>query len=105
MYPALQQFDDKRDWVGEAMREHQQVEQTLKMMAAKSPEQQDFQSHLQELMQEVQHHVGEEENDIFPKLQQRCDPQQLQEMGRQMMQMKQGQVRSASPGSMPQQLH
>jgi hemerythrin superfamily protein len=104
-YPALEEFDETRDWVGEAVQEHREVEQLLKEMAAKSPEQQDFQQKLGELRQAVEHHVEEEENDIFPKAQQHCDQGQLQEMARRMQEMKQGRVRTTSPGSLRQQLH
>jgi hemerythrin superfamily protein len=104
-YPALKQFDETRDWVGEAVEEHREVEQLLKQMAAKSPEQRDFQEKLRELRQSVEHHVEEEENEIFPKAEQHCGQQQLQEMARRMQEMKQGRARTTSPGSLRQQLH
>lgn len=95
-YPAMEEFDEAKHPIGEAYREHDQVDTLLDELSAHSPEQQEFQSKLQELRQAVEHHVEEEERDIFPLAQQLCDQQRLQEMGRQMEQMKQGQSVAAT---------
>jgi hemerythrin superfamily protein len=71
-YPAMEEFDEASHLIGEAYREHDQVDTLL------------------------EHHVEEEERDIFPLAQQLCGQQRLEEMGREMEQMKQGQSVAAT---------
>jgi hemerythrin-like domain-containing protein len=51
---------------------------------------------LTELRDSVEHHVEEEENEMFPKAEKVLGESRLQEMGRQMEQMKQGKSATAT---------
>ena len=89
-YPAMKQFDETRDMIGEAMEEHQEVDQLLNDMATLSPGDDEFQDKLEELRDSVEHHIDEEENELFPRAEELCGDERLNEMGNQMLQMKQG---------------
>lgn len=89
-YPAMKQFDETRDMIGEAIEEHQEVDQILNDMATLSPGDEEFQDKLEELRDSVEHHIDEEENELFPRAEELCGDERLNEMGNQMLQMKQG---------------
>ena len=89
-YPAMQQFDETREMIAEAVQEHQHVDQLLDEMTALSPGDEEFQELLAELRESIENHVEEEENELFPKAEELCGQQRLEEMGRQMQEMKQG---------------
>jgi hemerythrin superfamily protein len=91
-YPALENFDETRDLVKESYREHRKVDQLL---AEINPAAGDFADELGELRRNVEHHVEEEEGEMFPKAERLLGGARLQEMGRQMEQMKKGQSAAA----------
>jgi len=91
-YPALENFDETRDIIQESYEEHRKVDQLL---AEINPAGSDFASKLSELRGNVEHHVDEEEGEMFPKAEQLLGQSRLQEMGRQMGQLKQGQSATA----------
>lgn len=95
-YPAMKQFDETRDMISEALEEHQEVDQILNDMSTMSPGDEDFQDKLEELRDSVEHHVDEEENELFPKAEELCGEKQLNQMGQQMLQMKQGKSAKAT---------
>ena len=90
IYPAMRQFDETRAMIDEAVQEHQQVDQLLDEMTSLAPGDDEFQELLAELRDSIEHHVDEEENELFPKAEELCGQQRLEEMGRQMQEMKQG---------------
>src|ERR1051326_458076 len=87
-YPAMEKFEETRDMIREAYREHQEVDRLLNEMSALSPHQEEFQDKLSELKDSIEHHVDEEENDLFPQAEELCGQSRLEEMGRQMEQIK-----------------
>ncbi|HJQ71305.1 MAG TPA: hemerythrin domain-containing protein [Blastocatellia bacterium] len=95
-YPALEQHEETRDMVGEAHSEHDEVKEMLAEMSTMSPGSDEFMDKLTELRDSVEHHVEEEENEMFPKAEQVLGQSRLQEMGRQMEQMKQGRSATAT---------
>jgi hemerythrin-like domain-containing protein len=96
-YPALEQHEETREMVGEAHTEHDEVKEMLAEMTTMSPGSDEFMDKLTELRDSVEHHVEEEENEMFPKAERVLGESRLQEMGRQMEQMKQGKSATASP--------
>ena len=95
-YPALKSFEETKDMVPEALEEHQEVDELLAEMAALSPGNDEFMDKLTELRDSVEHHVEEEENEMFPKAEKVLGESRLQEMGRQMQQMKEGKSATAT---------
>jgi hemerythrin-like domain-containing protein len=94
-YPALKNHEETSDMIPESIEEHQEVDQILAEMSSLSPGDDEFMDKLMELRDAVEHHVEEEENEMFPKAEQILGQSRLQEMGRQMQQMKQGKSATA----------
>src|SRR5512147_317805 len=67
-YPALEQHEELADMVAEALEEHQQVKGLLEEIEEAGTDSHDFGAKLQELMENVEHHVKEEEGEMFPKV-------------------------------------
>jgi len=95
-YPALKSFDETKDMVPEALEEHQEVDEMLAEMSALSPGNDEFMDKFTELRDAVEHHVEEEEDEMFPKAEKALGQPRLQEMGQQMQQMKQGKSATAT---------
>ena len=95
-YPAMREFDETREQIGEALEEHQAVDQILDEMSDLSPGDEEFIDKLEELKENLEHHIEEEEDDLFPKAEELCTKKRLDEMGRQMQQMKQGRSAAAT---------
>jgi iron-sulfur cluster repair protein YtfE (RIC family) len=89
-YPAMREFDETRDQISEAIEEHEAVDQILEEMTEMSPEDDEFQDKLEELRENLEHHIEEEEDELFPKAEELCEPKRLDEMGRQIQKLKQG---------------
>jgi len=84
-YPACQQ--QMGDLIREAKQEHDKVDQILQRMS--SAEGGQMVSMLQQLKQNVEHHVQEEESELFPKARQTLGQDRIRQLGDQMMERKQ----------------
>ncbi|HKS52241.1 MAG TPA: hemerythrin domain-containing protein [Pseudonocardiaceae bacterium] len=83
LYPAVRKaLPDGDDVADHELHEHDEAEQTMKKLEGLTPEQAEFWPTLHQLIGEIRHHVGEEENNLFPKLRAACSEQELQELGR-----------------------
>lgn len=67
-YPAFREKSGKqgRDMVTEALEEHQSVKTALKELKAMEPDDGAFEGTFLDMMHDVEHHVGEEEGEMFP---------------------------------------
>ncbi|MFN7945096.1 MAG: hemerythrin domain-containing protein [Blastocatellia bacterium] len=88
LYPAMEEFNETRDLIRESYKEHDQVEQLLAQLSTLAPNEEEFQDILAELRDAVEHHVDEEEGELFPKVEELCNQSRLQEMGRRMEEIK-----------------
>ena len=95
-YPALEQHEETKDMVGEAFSEHKEVKKMLEDMSSMTPGSDEFMDQLTELRDSVEHHVEEEENEMFPKAERALGESRMQELGRQMQQMKQSKSSTAA---------
>jgi hemerythrin-like domain-containing protein len=95
-YPALEQHEETKDMIGEAFSEHKEVKEMLEEMATMKPGSDDFMDKLTELRDSIEHHVEEEENEMFPKAESVLGQSRMQELGRQMQLMKQGKGATAT---------
>src|SRR5436853_1683649 len=95
-YPALRNNDETADQIEESFEEHQEVKDLLAEMSGLQGGNDEFMSMMSDLRDAVEHHVEEEENELFPQAQQILGDSRLQEMGQQMMQMKQGKSATAT---------
>ena len=94
-YPALEQHKELQDMVAEALEEHQEVKTLLEEIEELGSESHEFGGKLQELMENVEHHVAEEEGEMFPKVREVFDERELNEIARQLNSAKGVQHREA----------
>ena len=67
--------------VAEALEEHQQAKMLLNELEGLGADNHDFGSKLQRLMEAVEHHVEEEEKEMFPKICEVFDEDELKQLG------------------------
>jgi len=67
-YPAFREKSGEQgqDMVTEALQEHQSVKTALKELKAMDSDDQTFEATFLDMMHDVEHHVGEEEGEMFP---------------------------------------
>lgn len=97
-YPALEDFEETEELVDEAYQEHSDVEQLLSDMSAAEPDSEEFQDLLFQLKESVNHHVEEEEGEIFPLSERLLGEETLEQMGNEMSKMKSGSTSRQSAG-------
>src|SRR6266850_4495748 len=83
-YPAIEKREELSEMVAEALEEHQEAKAMLEELEEQGSESHDFGSKLQELMESVEHHVEEEEGEMFPKIRELFDEGQLEQLGKEL---------------------
>lgn len=81
-YPAVQQLDD--DMIREGYEEHALAEVALKRLLATDPESPSFKARVVAAKELIEHHVKEEEEELFPKVEKKLGDEQLNALGKQM---------------------
>lgn len=81
-YPAIQSVD--RKLILESFEEHALAEVSLKRLLATDPEADEFKARVTALRELIQHHVEEEESDLFPKVEKALGEDKLAQLGTQM---------------------
>ena len=82
LYPAARKaVPDTEDDVLEALEEHHIVKWVLSELDGMDPEAERFEAKVTVLIENVRHHVEEEEGDLFPKLQKAMDKKTLDDLG------------------------
>ncbi|MDQ6711271.1 MAG: hemerythrin domain-containing protein [Candidatus Dormibacteraeota bacterium] len=88
-YPAVKNAKQTHDLVLESFEEHKQVKMVLADLAKADKKTEHWLAGLKVLMEDVQHHVGEEENELFPKVKDKVlSEQELKDLGTKMEEMK-----------------
>lgn len=78
-YPAVRQV--KEDLILESYEEHAIAELALKRLLSTDPEDISFKARVTTLKELIQHHVEEEEEELFPKVEKAIDEKRLTELG------------------------
>jgi hemerythrin superfamily protein len=92
-YPAAKDAEPTKDLVLESYEEHKQVKMVLSDLEQADKNTEHWLAGLKVLMEDVQHHVKEEENELFPKVKDKVlSKQQLEELGTKMEQLKMQQM-------------
>lgn len=86
-YPAARQADE--DMVLEAEEEHHIVKWTLDELTKMEPQDERFKAKVTVLIENVRHHVKEEEKEMLPKIRKAMRRAELKELGERMAQAKQ----------------
>jgi hemerythrin superfamily protein len=86
-YPAVKKEVDDGSMVQEAIEEHQTVKRLISELKGMDEADEEFESQFSQLVENVQHHVEEEENEMLPKAEE--SSLDLNSLGQQMSQRKQ----------------
>jgi iron-sulfur cluster repair protein YtfE (RIC family) len=81
-YPAIRSI--KEDLVAESFEEHALGELALKRLLATPPSDASFKAKVTSLKELIEHHVEEEEEELFPAVEKRIDEERLEALGKQM---------------------
>jgi len=88
-YPAAKNVAPTRDLVLESIEEHKQIKMVLSDLEQADKGTDEWRAGLKVLMEDVQHHVGEEEKELFPKVEDKVlSRQELEDLGKRMEEMK-----------------
>ncbi|MCG5052730.1 MAG: hemerythrin domain-containing protein [Myxococcales bacterium] len=79
-YPRLLQFPETEPLARQSMNEHQDIEALLEQLARMDDTDAGWMNTFRALRDNVQHHVKEEENDLFPRVADVLDKDRLREM-------------------------
>lgn len=99
-YPKLKAEGDKElvDIVLEGIEEHRQMKMFLRELDGLSDESEKFEPKLKVLIEDVEHHVKEEEGEMFPLVKDQLDAAVIEELGAEMEKEKGKFKKSTSAG-------
>jgi iron-sulfur cluster repair protein YtfE (RIC family) len=78
-YPAVKKIDE--DLIREGYEEHSLAELAIKRLLACDPASPSFKAHVTATKELIGHHVKEEQEDLFPKVEKKIQAEKLEEMG------------------------
>ena len=82
LYPAVREaLSEETDLVLEALEEHHAVKVMLAEIEKMPPTAERFDAKVKVVIENVRHHVEEEENELFPKIREAMTVQQLEQLG------------------------
>jgi len=100
MYPQVRKLvPDLEDDVLESYEEHHVADVLCMELAAMSPDSERFDAKVSVLIENVTHHIDEEEDDWFPKVRKALGRKQLSEIGAEMLELKKKAPRSPAQPS------
>jgi len=79
-YPAMREYEELEDLIAEAEEEHVEAKELLEELKLLSPEAAEFKTKLSQLKDAVQHHVEEEESEIFEAVRECMGDVELQQL-------------------------
>jgi hemerythrin superfamily protein len=81
-YPATRAArGETEEMVEEALKEHAEAKKALQQLMSLEPDDDQFDTVLRHLVTDVRHHVEEEENEMFSKVNELLSSQELSELG------------------------
>jgi hemerythrin superfamily protein len=97
-YPAVREEVPKlEDDVLESLEEHHVLKWTLEELSAIGPDDERYDAKVTVMMEQVRHHVKEEESDWFPKVRAALSRARLAELGAELQKAKRGAPRTPEP--------
>ncbi|WP_447979571.1 hemerythrin domain-containing protein [Candidatus Nitrospira bockiana] len=99
-YPAFREKTQKegRDLVAEALEEHKAVKAAIRELREMDPDDEAFEGRFHDMMQDVEHHVGEEEGEMLPMAEEALG-ERLEELGADMQKRKQELIENFTTGA------
>ena len=100
-YPKMLEEGDEelQDIVKEGIEDHRQAKMFLRELANLSDDSDKFQPKLKVLMEDIEHHVQEEEGEMFKMVEKQFDAAVLEELGKEMEAEKKKAMKSKPAGS------
>lgn len=100
-YPYLLENGDEelQTITKEGLQEHHQAKTLLREIENLSDESETLDPKLQVLMEDITHHVQEEEGEMFPLVVEQFDGETLNELGQELQEMKQSLLRGKASGA------
>ena len=95
LYPALEEIEETREIALEAYEEHRLVKQLLGELEAAPKDDEQWTAKFTVLKENIEHHVEEEEGEMFKKARRALSEEQIEEIGERLQQAK-GQERAAA---------
>ncbi len=87
-YPLLKNKSETKDLIRESYAEHNMVEKIIDEMQDLAFDDEKWGAKLVLLQESIAHHVKEEEQELFPKAKKILDSNQLEELGKQLIEFK-----------------
>ena len=97
LYPALEETEEAREITLEAYEEHRLVKQLLAELEAEPKDTEEWTAKFSVLKENIEHHVEEEEGEMFTKARKALSKEQIETLGEQLEQAK-GQNKTAVAG-------
>ncbi|MFJ6213475.1 hemerythrin domain-containing protein [Streptomyces sp. NPDC092296] len=89
LYPAIRRVLPSGDAIADReIAEHAEAERTMNALDGMSPEHADFRPLVEALEEEIRAHVREEEDDVFPRLEQALSPEERRTLGQKVIRAK-----------------
>jgi hemerythrin superfamily protein len=85
-YPEAKQ-EDTEELLRQSVEEHLSMKRTLADLLRADVQDAQFDARMTVLQELVEHHVGEEEKDLFPRVEKSCSKEELEDMGIRMQEM------------------
>jgi len=94
VYPRFKEFEELSEMVAEAIEEHQVAEQLLEELAGMKEKGEQWDAKLTVLKEMIEHHVEEEEGELFPEAEELLGEDEAAEMGKTMREKKEAGIRA-----------
>lgn len=98
-YPAIIKNEEIKDIVMEGLEEHKQAKTLLREIPNLSEGSEKFEAKLKVLMEDIEHHVEEEEEEMFPMVRKALSKEQLEKLGEQLKAEKESFKKSQTAGA------
>lgn len=95
VYPALRKMPQFKDQISEAVEEHSGAKKILKKLQRMDAGDEEWMSLLEELKADLEHHIEEEENELFPEAREPLGEERGEEMGARYRAMKREEKKAA----------
>ena len=98
LYPALEEVEVTHDITLEAYEEHRLVKQLLAELEKMDKGEEQWTARFTVLKENVEHHVEEEEGEMFPKARKALSEEQAEELGTRLEAAKKSELKAAAAG-------
>lgn len=87
-YPAMREYEETAQYIEEAEAEHEEAKILLEEIKSLKPTDSEFKTKIKSLKKAVQHHVQEEESEIFKAISECMSDKQLSALGQEFQKTK-----------------